>query len=62
VASQYRRIVAALADFDYTRLALSIDDDPDLHLTLDGQGRRVAQQLDIDVNVRGLLARNEGKR
>jgi hypothetical protein len=58
----HRRIAAALADFDYTRLALSIDDDPDLRLSLEGRGRRVAQELDVDVNVRGLLARNAGSR
>ena len=53
----HKRIAAALADFQYTRLALTVANDPEMKLKLQGRGRRVAQELDIDVNVRGLLER-----
>lgn len=51
------RVAAALADFDYSRLVMTIDSD--VHLSLAGRGHTVPQELAIDVNVRGLLAQNE---
>lgn len=58
----YRRIAGALADFAYSRLTVQVVDGPFLQLSLEGRGRRVAQPLAIDVNVRGLLAHHEEKR
>ena len=58
----HRRIAAALADFDYSQLALKVVGDPELRLSLRGRGRRVPQALAIDVNVRGLLAQHERTR
>jgi hypothetical protein len=56
----HARIGAALADFAYSRIALRVDRDPDMILSIHGRGRRVPQEIQIDVNVRGLLAQNEG--
>jgi hypothetical protein len=48
----HRRIAAALGDFAYTQLALTVHDSPDLRLSLLGRGRRIPQSLDININVR----------
>lgn len=58
----HHRVAAALADFNYARLAVSVAGDPELKLTVQGRGRRVPQAIAIDVNVRGLLARTERTR
>ncbi len=52
-----RRIADTLADFRYSQLTLSVGGDADLRLSVRGRGRRVAQAIDVDVNVRGLLAK-----
>ena len=54
------RVAAALSDFDYSRLVMTIDSD--VHLSLAGRGHTVPQELAIDVNVRGVLAQNERTR
>jgi hypothetical protein len=51
------RIGGALADFAFTRLAVvlaSSTNGPTLRVTVHGTGRRVPQELDLVVNVRGL--------
>ena len=35
---------------------------PEIRLALSGRGRAIPQEVAIDVNVRGLFARNERKR
>lgn len=56
----HARIGAALADFAYSKIGLRLDHEPDMLLSIHGRGRRVPQEIQIDVNVRGLLAQNEG--
>jgi hypothetical protein len=46
------RIAAALADFSYSRLAVNLGGDPDVQLVLAGRGNRIAQELDLTVNMR----------
>jgi hypothetical protein len=51
------RIGGALADFEFTRLALNLTPHsagPSLRVSVHGTGQRVAQELDVIVNVRGL--------
>jgi len=53
----HRRIENALSDFAYDRLALVVrapGSDPDATLVLHGRGKRVAQELAITVNLRGV--------
>jgi len=52
--SIHRRIAATLADFAYSRLALVFGTDPAVQISLDGRGKRIAQDLDLVVNVRSL--------
>lgn len=52
----HKRVAAALADFAYTNLTLALDDPSTLRLSLAGRGKRVMQELAVDINVRGLLA------
>ena len=49
------RLVGALMDFDYTTLALRIkpESPPRLQVTAKGKGRRLPQELELTVNVRG---------
>jgi hypothetical protein len=47
-----QRIGAALADFRYRRLSITIGDDPAARIELTGQGNRIPQVLDLTVNVR----------
>jgi hypothetical protein len=54
-----QRIGGALADFTYRRLALVLalapaPSGPTLHVELRGAGRRVAQELELDITIRGL--------
>ena len=52
-----QRIGGALADFQYRRLALVLApaaNGPTLHVELLGAGRRVAQELELDLTIRGL--------
>ena len=47
----------ALADFEYRKLALQLAPSvsgPMMRIELHGHGRRVAQEVDLIVNVRGL--------
>lgn len=48
------RIGGALADFAFTRLAVVLAPGSTLRVSVHGAGRRVPQQLDLVVNVRGL--------
>jgi hypothetical protein len=48
----HRRVAAALADFAYSRLTLAFGADPTVQLSINGRGKRVAQDLDLVVNVR----------
>jgi hypothetical protein len=53
----HRRIENALSDFAYDRLALVVrpaGTDPDATLVLHGRGKRVAQELAITINMRGV--------
>jgi len=52
-APGYQRIGAALADFRFSKLAVVIGDEPDVHLEVRGQGKRIPQQIDLVLNVRG---------
>jgi hypothetical protein len=58
----HRRLTGALADFAYTRFDIALARDPEIRLALSGRGRAIPQEVAIDVNVRGLFARNERKR
>jgi hypothetical protein len=58
----HRRLTGALADFAYTRFDIALARDPEIRLALSGRGRAIPQDVAIDVNVRGLFARNERKR
>lgn len=51
------RVGGALADFEYRKLAIQLAPSvsgPMVRIELDGHGRRVAQEVDLIVNVRGL--------
>jgi hypothetical protein len=48
------RIVAALASFAYTQLSAVVQPDLAVQLTVRGRGRRVPQDLDVTVNLRGV--------
>lgn len=53
----HQRIAATLADFEYLRLAAVLHpagSDPDLQITVQGRGKRIAQDLDLTINLRGL--------
>jgi hypothetical protein len=53
----HQRIAAALSDFEYLQLAAALrpaGSDPDLQITVQGRGRRIAQDLDLTINLRGL--------
>lgn len=53
----HQRIAATLADFEYGRLAAVLHpagSDPDLQITVQGHGKRIAQDLDLTINLRGL--------
>ena len=53
----HQRIAATLADFEYLRLAAVLQpagSDPDLQITVQGRGKRIAQDLDLTINLRGL--------
>jgi hypothetical protein len=53
----HQRIVATLADFEYLRLAAVVHpegSDPDLQITVRGHGKRIAQDLDLTINLRGI--------
>jgi len=48
----HRRVAATLADFAYSRLTLAFGADPTVQISINGRGKRVAQDLDLVVNVR----------
>lgn len=53
----HQRIAATLADFEYLQLAAALHpagSDPDLQITVRGRGKRIAQDLDLTINLRGL--------
>jgi hypothetical protein len=53
----HQRIAATLADFEYGQLAAILHpagSDPDLQITVQGHGKRIAQDLDLTINLRGL--------
>lgn len=53
----HQRVAATLADFEYLRLAAVLQpagSDPDLQITTQGRGKRIAQDLDLTINVRGV--------
>jgi hypothetical protein len=53
----HQRIAATLADFEYLELAAAlhpVGSDPDLQITVRGRGKRIAQDLDLTINLRGL--------
>ncbi|HEX3475437.1 MAG TPA: YdbH domain-containing protein [Kofleriaceae bacterium] len=53
----HQRIAATLADFEYLRLAAVLHpagSDPDLQITVQGRGKRIAQDLDLTINLHGL--------
>lgn len=52
----HERVAAALSDFAYSKLTLDVDDPSTLRLSLAGRGKRITQELAVDINVRGLLA------
>jgi hypothetical protein len=53
----HQRIAATLCDFEYSRLAAvlrPVGADPELQITTRGRGKRVAQDLDLVINLRGV--------
>lgn len=53
----HARIAGALADFGYTQLALALGEpgaSPELRVSLRGRGLRMAQELDLVLNLRGV--------
>jgi len=58
--SQYalhQRIAGALADFEYSQLAVALGPQaagPDLRISTRGRGKRVLQELDLVINLRGV--------
>ena len=51
------RISATLADFAYEQLSVTVrppGTDPDIELAMRGRGQRVDQELDLNVNLRGV--------
>lgn len=53
----HQRVAATLADFEYLQLAAVLapaGSDPELRITAQGRGRRIAQDLDLVINVRGV--------
>lgn len=48
------RISAALADLTFSRLAITLGSDPAVQLAIAGRGNRVAQDLDLTVNLRSM--------
>lgn len=59
LAGVERRVAGALVDFEHTALAGTLAPrgaEPELRLTVRGRGARVAQELDLSLNVRGVWA------
>ena len=53
----HQRIAATLAEFEYLRLAAVLHpagSDPDVQITTAGRGKRIAQDLDLTINLRGV--------
>lgn len=53
----HRRIAGALAHFSYTHLDVALappGSDPEMRLVLRGRGKRIAQELDLAVNLRNV--------
>lgn len=50
----HQRIAAALTEFEYTRLDLVLGEDPDLRVSMFGRGKRVQQEIDLVMDIRGV--------
>ncbi len=48
------RLAAALADLTFSRLAVTLGSDPAVQLAIAGRGNRVAQDIDLTVNLRSV--------
>ena len=50
----HQRIAAALTEFEYSRLDLVLGADPDLRVSMFGRGKRVRQEIDLVMDIRGV--------